>query len=74
MEGRLWHKSGRNVTRDERRRMMFAYYSSDFIRQQMNWYFTLPAKVQAGMDQKTRTLFGLTPTRNTRIGAAMTAR
>ena len=35
MEGRLWHTSGRNLTADERRRMMFAYYSSDFIRQQM---------------------------------------
>jgi len=73
MEGRLWHTSGKNVTSDERRRMMFAYYSSDFIRQQMNWGFTLPAEVQAGMDQKTRALFGLMPTGNTRIGAAMTA-
>jgi ectoine hydroxylase-related dioxygenase (phytanoyl-CoA dioxygenase family) len=73
MEGRLWHTSGRNVTHDERRRMLFAYYSSDFIRQQMNWGFTLPADVQAGMDAKTRALFGLAPAGNTRIGAAMTA-
>ncbi|NNM88156.1 MAG: hypothetical protein HKL95_06520, partial [Phycisphaerae bacterium] len=73
MEGRLWHTSGKNVTSNEHRRMMFAYYSSDFIRQQMNWAFTLPAEVQAGMDQKTRALFGLMPAGNTRIGAAMTA-
>ncbi|HEX7820191.1 MAG TPA: phytanoyl-CoA dioxygenase family protein [Sphingobium sp.] len=73
MEGRLWHTSGRNVTTGERRRMMFAYYSSDFIRQQMNWGFILPADVQAGMDGPTRALFGLAPVGNTRIGAAMTA-
>ncbi|HEX7821304.1 MAG TPA: phytanoyl-CoA dioxygenase family protein [Sphingobium sp.] len=73
MEGRLWHTSGCNVTNDERRRMMFAYYSSDFIRQQINWAFTLPEDVQAGMDKATRDLFGLVPAGNTRIGAAMTA-
>jgi ectoine hydroxylase-related dioxygenase (phytanoyl-CoA dioxygenase family) len=74
MDGRLWHTSGKNVTRDEKRRMMFAYYSSDFIRQQMNWAASLPAPVQAGMDAKTRGLFGLVATGNTRIGVEMTAR
>jgi ectoine hydroxylase-related dioxygenase (phytanoyl-CoA dioxygenase family) len=74
MEGRLWHTSGKNVTTDEKRRMMFAYYSSDFIRQQMNWGAVLPPEVQAGMDPKTRALFGLMPTGNTRIGVEMTAR
>jgi fumagillin biosynthesis dioxygenase len=73
MEGRLWHTSGRNVTSDERRRMMFAYYSSDFIRQQMNWAITLPASVQRGMDKDTKQLFGLMPAGNTRIGAQLTA-
>lgn len=72
MEGRLWHTSGCNVTEDERRRMMFAYYSADFIRQQMNWTVTLPDAVRAGMDDPTRKLFGLEPTGNTRIGAALT--
>ena len=72
MEGRLWHTSGENVTEDQQRRMMFAYYSSDFIRQQMNWGASLPAEVQAGMDARTRDLFGLVRTGNTRIGAAMT--
>lgn len=72
MEGRLWHTSGCNVTADERRRMLFAYYSTDFIRPQMNWAFTLPAQVQAGMDQITRDLFGLGYMGNTRIGAQLT--
>ncbi|WP_067682956.1 phytanoyl-CoA dioxygenase family protein [Nocardia miyunensis] len=72
MEGRLWHTSGKNTTSDERRRMMFAYYSSDFIRQQMNWAFTLPAEVQAEMSRAARHLFGLAPMGNTRIGAQLT--
>jgi ectoine hydroxylase-related dioxygenase (phytanoyl-CoA dioxygenase family) len=72
MEGRLWHTSGHNTTVDERRRMLFAYYSSDFIRQQVNWAFTLPAEVQAAMDAPTRQLFGLAPMGNARIGAELT--
>ena len=32
MDGRLWHTSGSNITADQQRRMMFAYYSADFIR------------------------------------------
>lgn len=72
MEGRLWHTSGRNVTADERRRMLFAYYSSDFIRQQANWTVSLPAEVQAGMDAEARALFGLGPMGNVRIGGALT--
>jgi ectoine hydroxylase-related dioxygenase (phytanoyl-CoA dioxygenase family) len=72
MEGRLWHTSGRNVTADERRRMLFAYYSTDFIRQQANWAFTLPPEVMDGMDAETRALFGLEAMGNVRIGAAMT--
>jgi ectoine hydroxylase-related dioxygenase (phytanoyl-CoA dioxygenase family) len=72
MEGRLWHTSGRNVAREGRRRMMFAYYAADFLRQQMNWTRTLPQAVQDGMDDRTRALFGLSPGGNTRIGAALT--
>lgn len=73
MEGRLWHTSGCNTTANEQRRMLFAYYSSDFIRTQMNWAFTLPDVVQSGMDDATRALFGLGFMGNTRIGAQMTA-
>lgn len=72
MEGRLWHTSGANVTADEQRRMMFAYYTSDFIRQQMNWPFVLPQQVQDGMDARTRAYFGLGPKGNTRIGGELT--
>lgn len=71
MEGRLWHTSGKNTTRDQQRRMMFAYYSADFIRPQINWAMALPQAVQSGMDEQARRLFGLTPMGNTRIGTAM---
>jgi ectoine hydroxylase-related dioxygenase (phytanoyl-CoA dioxygenase family) len=74
MEGRLWHTSGANVTRSERRRMMFAYYSSDFVRQQMNWALILPSEVQAGMDAETRQLFGISELGNARIGSQIVMR
>lgn len=72
MEGRLWHTSGSNITEDEQRCMLFAYYSTDFIRPQVNWALCLPPEVQAGMDAGTQALFGVTPMANTRMGAALT--
>lgn len=72
MEGRLWHTSGCNTSADEQRRMLFAYYSTDFIRTQANWLMCLPPEVRESMDERTRVLFGITPIGNTRIGAAMT--
>lgn len=72
MEGRLWHTSGANITADEQRRMMFAYYSTDFIRQQMNWEAVLPPAVKDGLDAEGRKLFGLGPAANTRIGGQLT--
>ncbi len=72
MEGRLWHTSGMNVTANQRRRMLFAYYSSDFIRPQMNWAMSLPGEVQSAMDDETRELFGLNATGNVRMGSALT--
>jgi ectoine hydroxylase-related dioxygenase (phytanoyl-CoA dioxygenase family) len=67
MEGRLWHTSGCNVTRDEQRRMMFAYYSSDFVRTEINWSVALPVEVPAAMDARTKALFGLGIMGNTRL-------
>ncbi len=72
MEGRLWHTSGRNVSTDRQRRMMFAYYSADFIRPQVNWACCLPPEVQAGLDDVTKRLMGITPMANVRMGAGLT--
>jgi ectoine hydroxylase-related dioxygenase (phytanoyl-CoA dioxygenase family) len=72
MEGRLWHTSGKNISGDQQRRMLFAYYSTDFIRPQVNWALCLLPDVQSAMDERTRGLFGLTAKANTRMGAALT--
>jgi len=72
MEGRMWHTSGRNVSADRRRRLIFAYYSADFIRPQANWSDVLPQEVKDGMDDAARKLFGLGPAGNVRIGGGLT--
>jgi ectoine hydroxylase-related dioxygenase (phytanoyl-CoA dioxygenase family) len=72
MDGRLWHTSGRNVTADEQRRMVFAYYSMDFIRPQINWEAALSAVTKAGLDDDARTLLGVSVMGNTRMGGELT--
>lgn len=72
MEGRLWHTSGANVTPDERRTMLFAYYAKDFVRQQVNWEAALSAATKTSFDAQTRQLFGLGAAANIRIGADIT--
>jgi len=73
MDGRLWHTSGNNVTADQQRRMMFAYYSADFIRQEINWALALPREVQTAMDDDTRARFALSAMGHVRIAAELTA-
>jgi len=46
MDGRVWHTSGANVTRDADRALLFGYYTAPFLRQQVNW--------SAKLDQATR--------------------
>lgn len=70
MDGRVWHTSGANLTGDERRAMLFAYYSADFIRQQANWEVSLSPATKARFDEATRKLFGL-GSGNTRIGGEL---
>lgn len=59
MEGRLWHTSGHNVTKAERRTMLFAYYTRSFIRQQVNWEAALSAETKSRLDDDARGLLGL---------------
>lgn len=72
MDGRMWHTSGRNVSADERRAMMFAYYAKDFIRQQVNWDVCLSPGTQARLDPDARRMLGMGPAANTRIGGGLT--
>lgn len=69
MDGRLWHTSGHNVSVDERRAMLFAYYAMDFIRPQTNHEAALSSETKAGLDDDARALLGLGAAANVRIGA-----
>jgi fumagillin biosynthesis dioxygenase len=64
MDGRTWHSSGDNVTKDRDRALLFAYYTRGFIRQQTNWYETLSAGTIATLDERQRRLFGFGPLAN----------
>jgi ectoine hydroxylase-related dioxygenase (phytanoyl-CoA dioxygenase family) len=64
MEGRLWHTSGVNVTADERRALLFALYSRDFLRQQMNWEALLSDATKQRLDDDDRALLGMGPLGN----------
>jgi ectoine hydroxylase-related dioxygenase (phytanoyl-CoA dioxygenase family) len=72
MDGRLWHTSGANVTVDEQRRMLFAYYGMDFIRPQITWAEALSPETKAGLDDDARKLLGVSVMGNTRIGGELT--
>nr|WP_232542108.1 hypothetical protein [Nocardia bovistercoris] len=59
MDGRVWHTSGSHVTADEQPAMLFACYSVDFLRRQMNWSMTLPFETIESMSGSAGSLFGL---------------
>jgi ectoine hydroxylase-related dioxygenase (phytanoyl-CoA dioxygenase family) len=44
-EGRLWHQTGANTTTDTRRVGILAYYCRPFVRQQENFFASLPPEV-----------------------------
>jgi ectoine hydroxylase-related dioxygenase (phytanoyl-CoA dioxygenase family) len=64
MDGRLWHTSGVNTTRDERRALLFALYSRPFLRQQMNWDVLLSEHTKQRLDDDARALLGMGPLAN----------
>jgi hypothetical protein len=46
MDGRVWHTSGANITKDQDRALLFGYYTAPFLRQQVNWTRKLSKEVQ----------------------------
>jgi hypothetical protein len=72
MDGRMWHTSGANVTKDQDRALMFGYYSAPFLRPQVNWNAALSADVQASLSPRMRGWLGLSAEANT--GQAMDLR
>lgn len=73
VDGRLWHTSGKNVTADEQRALLFAYYVKDFVRPQANHEASLSPETKARLDDEARVLLGLGPAANVRIGAELTS-
>lgn len=66
MDGRLWHTSGQNVTKDEDRALLFGYYTSSFLRQQVNWTAQLPKELQENLSEGMKDMLGLHANANTR--------
>lgn len=64
MEGRIWHTSGRNVTRDEDRALLFGYYTKPYLRPQWNFTRSLAPATQAAMSPLMRYRLGLDATLN----------
>lgn len=59
MDGRLWHTSGANVTRDEDRPLLFAYYCLPFIRPRWNFSNALDQETQSRLSPRLRYQLGL---------------
>jgi len=49
MDGRLWHQTGANQSRDSHRAALFGYYVLRWLRPQINWNAALWPEVAAGM-------------------------
>jgi len=73
MDGRIWHTSGRNITTDEDRALLFGYYSRDFLRPQVNWNVVLSPELQRSLDPQFRQLLGLEAAANLKSGGTLLA-
>jgi ectoine hydroxylase-related dioxygenase (phytanoyl-CoA dioxygenase family) len=69
MEGRMWHTSGANITHDQDRALMFGYYTTPFLRPQVNWNAALSAETQASLSPQMQEWLGLGVTANTGMTA-----
>jgi ectoine hydroxylase-related dioxygenase (phytanoyl-CoA dioxygenase family) len=58
MEGRVWHKTGWNRTRDRRRAGVFGWYTIPIYRTQENWFLSLDPSVRRYASDTMRTLLG----------------
>ncbi len=56
--GGVYHGGGRNVTADEWRIAMYAGYSLGWLRQEQNWYLSVPLDVVKAMPEQLARLLG----------------
>jgi ectoine hydroxylase-related dioxygenase (phytanoyl-CoA dioxygenase family) len=73
MEGRLWHTSGANVTKDEERALLFGYYTKDFIRPQVNWNAALSPATIASLSPELFGWLGLAVNANVKLATPLGA-
>ncbi|KAL4811356.1 hypothetical protein BDV18DRAFT_155961 [Aspergillus unguis] len=59
MDARVWHTSGRNVTEDKDRALLFAFYTRPFLRQQVNWAAAFSEETKRGLSDEMRELLGV---------------
>jgi fumagillin biosynthesis dioxygenase len=59
MHGRMWHTSGENISSDRERCLLFAFYSSGFLRLQANWWQIIPPESQQGFSPELNQRLGL---------------
>jgi len=59
IDGRTWHGTGSNRSRDSRRVGVLAYYCRPYIRQQENFVLSMRKDVRGGLRRERRRLFGL---------------
>lgn len=59
MEGRIWHTSGANKTKDEERGLLFGYYCRSFVRPQWNFNVGLSEETKSTLTQELSDRLGL---------------
>ncbi len=59
MDGRVWHTSGANVTKDQDRPLLFGYYCKPFVRPQWNFSEALSEDQKARFSPEMRRRLGL---------------
>jgi ectoine hydroxylase-related dioxygenase (phytanoyl-CoA dioxygenase family) len=65
MDGRVWHTSGANITKDQDRALLFGYYTAPHLRQQVNWTRKLSKEVQESLSPELFERLGVRLTINT---------
>ncbi|KAL4746891.1 hypothetical protein BDW72DRAFT_25586 [Aspergillus terricola var. indicus] len=59
VDARVWHTSGANITKDQDRALLFAFYTAPFLRQQVNWTAVFSKETRDSFTPRFRDLLGL---------------
>lgn len=58
MDGRIWHTSGKNITKDQDRALLFGAYNAPWLRGQVNWAAGLSEKTKEGLSEQMKDWLG----------------